>query len=64
MGRACYVIADVATLVESTGVLASAAVAAPDPPEKGGMMRALASYYTHVPADRGRYAVMGSWELV
>jgi hypothetical protein len=63
MARAGYVIADVATLTDSTAVLASNSVPVPDPPEKGAMMRALVSYYAVVPADRGKYAVMGAWEL-
>ena len=59
-------IAGIATLQDSTQILASTpggAIPTPNPAEKGAMMRALASYYRAVPADRGKYAVMGAWEL-
>jgi hypothetical protein len=66
MYRARYVIADVVNLVDKTLALATVppSLPIPDPPEKGAMMRMLASYYAAVPADRGKYAVMGAWELL
>jgi hypothetical protein len=66
LSRAQYVIADVSTLQAATQILATApggAIPTPDPPEKGAMMSALKQYYARVPAQRGQYAVMGSWEL-
>ena len=66
LSRARYVIADIATLHDATAILTTApsgAVPVPDPPEKGAMLRALATYYAAAPADRGKYAVIGSWEL-
>jgi len=66
LSRARYVIADVKTLHDATSILTNApsgAIPIPDPPEKGAMSRALAAYYAKAPADRGKYAVMGSWEL-
>jgi hypothetical protein len=66
LSRAQYVIADVSTLQVATQVLTTApggGVPIPNAPEKGAMMSALAAYYAEVPAQRGKYAVMGSWEL-
>jgi hypothetical protein len=66
LSRAQYVIADVSTLQVATQILATApggAVPTPNPPEKGAMMSALNQYYKKAPAQRGKYAVMGSWEL-
>jgi hypothetical protein len=67
LSRARYIIGDIATLRDSTSILTTApsgAIPIPDPPEKGAMSRALAAYYAKAPADRGKYAVMGSWELI
>jgi hypothetical protein len=67
LARARYVIADVTTLDDATSILANApsgGIPIPDPPEKGAMSRALAAYYGKSPADRGKYAVMGNWELI
>lgn len=66
LSRAQYVIADVSNLQVATQILATApggAVPTPNPPEKGAMMSALNQYYKKAPAQRGKYAVMGSWEL-
>jgi Family of unknown function (DUF6603) len=67
LSRAQYVIADVSTLQVATQILGMApggAVPTPNPPEKGAMMSALSQYYKKAPAQRGKYAVMGSWELL
>jgi hypothetical protein len=67
LGRGQYVIADKTTLNDMTAILQGApggGVPVPDPPEKGAMTRALQSYYAAVPGDRGKYAVVGSWERV
>jgi hypothetical protein len=66
LSRGRYVIAEKATQKDSTQLLAAApggGIPVPDPPEKGAMMRALASYYAAVPSARDKYAVMGAWEL-
>src|SRR5207244_6695629 len=67
LGRGQYVIADKTTLNDVTAILQTApggGVPVPHPPEKGAMTRALQSYYAAVPGDRGKYAVVGSWERV
>jgi hypothetical protein len=66
LARAQYVIADVSTLQVATQILATAPggpIPTPNPPEKGAMMSALNQYFKSVPSQRGKYAVMGSWEL-
>ena len=66
LARASYLIADVDKLQDATNILATApagGIPIPSPREKGAMLQALAAYYKAAPKDRGKYAVVGSWEL-